>query len=104
VFYEGQQHLEKWLQRIEQKVDHLMSATDDVNNAVAVLGPFLADLNTQVQAIAAKLEAGDTVDTSQLNALIEQLPAAQAAVDALAAPPATTPPATTPTAAGGVSE
>ena len=81
------------LQRIEQKVDSLMAAQDDINAAVTALGSFLADLSTQVQAIAALLaESGGTpVDTSALNTVIAQLPAAQAAVDALTAPPAPAP-------------
>jgi hypothetical protein len=76
------------LDRIERKVDRLMTAQDDINAAVASLGSFLSDLSTQVQAIQARLDAGGSgtpVDTSKLNTIVAQLPAAQAAVDALAA-------------------
>ena len=75
------------LQRIEQKVDQLMAAQDDINAAVTALSSFLSDLSTQVQAIKTALDNGGTpVDTSALNSVIAQLPAAQAAVDALTAP------------------
>jgi hypothetical protein len=68
-----------------------MAAQDDITAAVSALSSFLSDLSTQVQAIAAKLAAGGTpVDTSALNTVIAQLPAAQAAVDALTAAPVTT--------------
>jgi hypothetical protein len=76
------------LERIERKVDRLMTAQDDVNAAVSAVSSFLSDLSTQVQAIGARLDAGGSgtpVDTSKLNAIVAQLPAAQAAVDALAA-------------------
>jgi ribonuclease PH len=77
------------LARIEQKADQIMAAQDDITAAVTALTSFLSDLSTQVQAISAKLAAGGIpVDTSALNTVIAQLPAAQAAVDALAAPAA----------------
>jgi hypothetical protein len=77
------------LARIEQKVDKIMAAQDDITAAVTALTSFLSDFSTQVQAIAAKLAAGGTpVDTSALNTVIAELPAAQAAVDALTAPAA----------------
>jgi hypothetical protein len=80
------------LDRIEQKADAIMAAQDDINNAVSVLGPFLTDLSNDVAAIKALLEDGGTpVDTSALNALVDQVPAAQAALDALANPPAAAP-------------
>jgi hypothetical protein len=81
------------LKRIEQKADMLMAAQDDVNAAVTALTSFLGDLSTQVQAIAADLAAGGStpVDTSALNSVVGQLPAAQAAVDALTAPAAPAP-------------
>jgi hypothetical protein len=84
--------------RIEAKADQIMAAQDDINNAVSVLGPFLTDLSSQVQAIAAALAAGTgtPVDTGALNALIEQVPAAQAAVDALTTPAAAPPPSPAP--------
>lgn len=81
---------ERQLERIEQKVDKLMAAQDDINAAVTALNSFLSDLSTQVQAIAAALAAGGgtPVSTTALNTVIAQLPAAQAAVDALAGTPA----------------
>jgi hypothetical protein len=87
MFHEEHQHQ---LRRIEEKVDAVMAAQDDITAAVSALSNFLSDLSTQVQAIAAKLAAGGTpVDTSALNTVIAQLPAAQAAVDALTAAPVT---------------
>jgi hypothetical protein len=67
-----------------------MAAQDDINAAVTALNSFLSDLSTQVQAISAELAAGGGTppDTSALNTVIGQLPAAQAAVDALTAPAA----------------
>jgi outer membrane murein-binding lipoprotein Lpp len=63
------------LKRIEQKVDTLMAAQDDVNAAVAALSSFLGDLSTQVQAISTELaSSGTPVDTSALNTVIAQLP------------------------------
>jgi hypothetical protein len=81
------------LQRIEGKVDQIMAAQDDINAAVTALTAFLTDLSTDVAAIKAQLAngGGGTVDTSALNSVVGQLPAAQAAVDALANP--VTPPA-----------
>jgi hypothetical protein len=78
------------LHRIEEKVEKIMAGQQSIDNAVAVLGPFLSDLSTQVQAISAKLAAGGgaAVDTTALDTVIAQIPAAQAAVDALAAPAA----------------
>lgn len=87
MFGEGHEH--EQLQRIEQKVDKLMAAQDDINAAVTALDSFLADLSSQVQKISAALAAGGTpADTSALNTVVSQLPAAQAAVDALTAPAA----------------
>jgi hypothetical protein len=75
------------LQRIEGKVDQIMAAQDDINTAVTALTAFLTDLSTDVAAIKTALaNAGVTVDTSALNTVVGQLPAAQAAVDALANP------------------
>jgi hypothetical protein len=92
--HEFNQILEK-LDTIEKKADLLMAAQDDVNAAVTALNSFLSDLSTQVQAISAVLAAdGTPVDTTALNTVIAQLPAAQAAVDALAPPAAVTPPVT----------
>lgn len=87
---------EQLLQRIEEKVDALMAGQADIDNAVSVLTSFLSNLSTQVQAISAALAAGGTpVDTTALNNVIGQLPAAQAAVDALV-PPAANPAPVTP--------
>ena len=75
------------LARLEQKVDQIMAAQDDINNAVSVLTGFLSDLSAQVQAVSAQLDTiGNPVDTTALNNVIGQIPAAQAAVDALVTP------------------
>jgi chromosome segregation ATPase len=79
--------LREWLD-IKTKLGEIMAAQDDINAAVAALQAFLQDLAQKVQAIAAELAAGQAVDTSALNAVIGQLPQVQAAVDALAPPPA----------------
>jgi ABC-type transporter Mla subunit MlaD len=79
---------------IEQKVDKLMAAQDDINAAVTAINSFLTDLSTQVADIKAALAAGGggtPADTSALNTAVGQLPAAQAAIDALAGPPVTPP-------------
>jgi hypothetical protein len=84
---------EQQLSRIEHKVDRIMAAQDDINAAVAALGSFLTDLSGGVTAIQNELAAAPAaVDTSALNTIIGQLPAAQAALDALANPAAATPP------------
>jgi hypothetical protein len=82
-------HDSERLERIERKVDQIMAAQDDVNAAVTAINDLLTALSTDVQAIAAIIEAGGgtPVDTSALNTAVAQLPAAQAAVDALAVPP-----------------
>jgi hypothetical protein len=75
------------LRRIEQKADRIMAAQDDINAAVTALTGFLSDLSSAVQAIQAELSAAGTpADTSALNTVVSQLPAAQAAVDALTRP------------------
>ena len=92
------------LRRIEQKADLIMAAQDDINNAVTAVNAFLADLSSQVAAIRAQLASGTgtgtgtPADTSALNTAVAQLPAAQAAIDALTAgtPPVTPPPVTVP--------
>jgi hypothetical protein len=88
---------ERILQRlddIEQKLDILMSAQTDVDNAVSVLNGFLSDVATQITNIEAALTAdGTPVDTSALNSVIDQVPQVQAALDALAPAPSSTPPA-----------
>jgi hypothetical protein len=90
---------EQRLVRIEQKVDKIMAAQDDINAAVSALSAFLTDLSADVTAIQAELGAGATpVDTSALNTVVGQLPAAQAALDALAHP---TPPPTSSSATAG---
>ena len=67
-----------------------MAAQDDINAAVTALDGFLSSLSDDVQAIKAQLDAAGTpADTSALNTVIGQLPAAQAAVDALAGKQAT---------------
>jgi|HubBroStandDraft_5_1064220.scaffolds.fasta_scaffold47147_4 hypothetical protein len=84
------ERIERTLVRIEGKADQIMAAQDDVNAAVTAINAFLTDLSTDVQAITGIIEAGGgtPVDTSALNTAVAQLPAAQAAVDALAVPPA----------------
>jgi hypothetical protein len=79
---------------IDGKLDQIMSAQSDVDAAVAALNPFLSDVATQITNIAAALEAGGgtPVDTTALNSIVAQIPAVQAALDALA--PAAAPPAT----------
>jgi hypothetical protein len=82
------------LARIEGKLDQLMATQDDINAAVTAGNAFLTDLSTQVAAIKARLAAGGTgtpADTTALNALVAQLPAAQSAIDALAGAPAPAP-------------
>jgi hypothetical protein len=82
---------EQQLSRIEQKVDALMSAQDDINAAVTAITGFLTDLSNDVSLIAARLQAGGAADTAALNQVVGQLPAIQAAVDSLANPPAAAP-------------
>jgi hypothetical protein len=93
---------EQQLNRIEQKVDRIMAAQDDINAAVSALNSFLTDLSSDVAAIQAELAGGGgtPVDTSALNSAVAQLPAAQAAIDALANPPASAEPAEPVTPAG----
>lgn len=78
------------LERIEERLTRIMSAQDDINAAVTAINGFLTDLSADVQKITALLEAGGgtPADTSALNTAVGELPAAQAAVDALANPPA----------------
>jgi hypothetical protein len=77
------------LRRIERKVDQIMAAQDDVNAAVAAIQAVAADLVAAVANIQAEIAAlGTPVDTSALNAAVEGLQSAQAAVDALETPPA----------------
>jgi chromosome segregation ATPase len=93
MLFEREQQLNRIEQRqvtIEQKVDKIMAAQDDINAAVTALNSFLSDLSADVTAIQAELAAGGTaVDTSALNTVVGQLPAAQSAIDALAHPAAT---------------
>jgi hypothetical protein len=88
---------EAQLRRIEQKVDKIMAAQDDINAAVTTFQGLLTDASAQVQKIGALLAAGGTpADTSALNSLVGQVPAVQASLDALANPaPVTTAPAGT---------
>ena len=78
------------LERIEERLTRIMSAQDDIDAAVTAINGFLTDLSADVQKITALLEAGGgtPADTSALNTAVAELPAAQAAVDALANPPA----------------
>lgn len=81
------------LDQINGKLDKIMTAQDDVNAAVAAIQAFLADLGAAVTNIQAELaNVAPAVDTTALNALVAQLPAVQASVDALESP-VTPPPA-----------
>jgi hypothetical protein len=64
----------------------IMSVQSQINAIVAVLDPFVAN----VSDVAARLAAGEgsAVDLSQLQAIADQVPSVQAALDA--AVPATT--------------
>ena len=85
------------LQRIEQKVDKIMAAQDDINAAVAAIQAVGSDLLAAVQNIQAEIaalqSAGTPVDTTALDAAVGSLQQAQAAVDALETPAAPEPPA-----------
>lgn len=75
------------LERIERKVDTIMAGQASIDAAVTAVTAFLTDLSNDVAAIKTELANGGTVDTSKLDALVAQLPAAQAAIDALVTPP-----------------
>jgi hypothetical protein len=89
---------EQRLIRIEQKVDQIMAGQASIDAAVAALTPFLTDLSADVAAIKALLADGQPVSTDALDAVIAQLPAAQAALDALAGGPVPPPASATSTA------
>ena len=79
------------LNELNRKADHIMAAQDDINAAVAAIQAFFTDLGTAVADIKTELAAvAPSVDTTALNALVEQLPAVQASVDALEVPAAPT--------------
>jgi hypothetical protein len=78
--------IEHRLLSIEQKVDDIMAGQASIDAAVTAFTAFLTDLSTDVAAIKTELANGGTVDTTQLDALVAGLPAAQAALDALANP------------------
>jgi uncharacterized phage infection (PIP) family protein YhgE len=94
---------EQQLNRIEQKVDAIMAAVEDIaaataalNTGQAQLAAFLTDLSNDVNTISQN--GGAEPDTTALNeavaaynATAAQIPAAQSALDALANPPAATP-------------
>lgn len=86
------------LQRIEGKVDQIMAGQASIDAAVTAFTEFLTDLSADVAAIKAQLADGGTVDTTALDSVVGQLPAAQAALDALAHPvtPRRRPPARSP--------
>jgi len=65
----------------------LMTAQQDIDNAVTILDAFLARVD---QAAAQVENQGGVVDTSQLNAVVAQVPAVEAALNAAVPPPATT--------------
>jgi outer membrane murein-binding lipoprotein Lpp len=75
------------VRRIEEKVDKIMSAQGDINAAVTALNAFFTDLSD----VIGELQNGDgTVNTAQLNQVIGQVPALQAAVNALVTTSGTT--------------
>lgn len=92
------------LKRIEQKADRIMTAQDDINNAVIAVTGLLTDISAQVAqlgtdltAIQQELASGQPVSTTALDSAVQQVSAAQAALDtavasitglAPAAPPA----------------
>ena len=75
-------------QRINRKLEKIMAAQDDINAAVAALQQVSADLLAAVTNIQAQLAAGQQPDTSQLDASVTALQAADAAIQALETPPA----------------
>lgn len=76
------------INRIERSQEKIMTEVQtDIDNAVSVLTGFFADFGTQLTTISGELSASGA-DTSKLDALIATVPAAQAQLDALAAPPA----------------
>jgi hypothetical protein len=92
LFEQQLSRIEHRLVAVEQKEDAIMAGQASIDAAVAALTPFLTDLSNDVAAIKAQLAAGGTpVNTDALDAVVAQLPAAQAALDALANP--TPPPA-----------
>jgi hypothetical protein len=92
---------EQQLNRIEQKVDQLMAGQASIDAAVTAINNLLTDLSSDVAAIQQQIAAGAPVDTTALDAAVANIPAAQAAIDALAHP-AATPPTSTSTSAGTV--
>lgn len=80
-------------QRLNQKLEAIMAAQDDVNAAGQAILGLLADMQTDiatigtgVQAVIAALAAlPASVDTTQLNADVAQIQAAQQSLDAAAA-------------------
>ena len=77
-----------------------MSVQSQINAIVAVLDPFVAD----VSDVATRLAAGEgsAVDLSQLQAIADQVPAVQAALDA--AVPVTTTGTTSSTSSTGTGQ
>jgi len=86
--------------RIEEKVDLLMAGQASIDAAVTAFTSFLTDLSNDVAAIKTELANGGTVNTTQLDALVAGLPAAQAALDALVTPVTPPPPASGSATAG----
>ena len=84
-------HLAARLDAIDEKLERIMTAQDDINAAVAEDNSLLTDLGTQVTAVQAAQAAFEAqisqlssqgVDTSGLVTANEQLAAAQAPLDA----------------------
>lgn len=84
--------LYRHLHILEEKVQEIMTAQDDVNAAVTAIQAVTTDLTnavTNIQAEIAALKAANVaVDTSALDTAVTQLQAVQATVDALETPPA----------------
>lgn len=73
-------------EEILDRLEEVLSKQDDINNAVQVVAGFLTDVSAQVTRIQTLLDNGvptEDIDTSQLNALVEGIPLAQAALDAV---------------------
>lgn len=94
--------IQRTVHALNAKADQLMSQQDQIDADVQAIAAALtavqgdaATLVTDVTAIAAKIAAGETVDTSALDALVASAQGVQSAVDsatasvtALAPPPA----------------
>lgn len=74
------------LASLHEKADRILSAQQDINEAVSVLNTFFTDLSN----VIAELQAGGGgANTAQLNQVISQVPALQSAVNSLVPAPGT---------------